>query len=268
MERTTRCSVFSHTIATARRPANARRCSCGFTLVELIVVIGIIIFLVGLTVTVTASAVRNAEARQTETTLRLLDMAVTEWEMQSGRKLTWRAAHNEGSGYSGVTASQADVNFDTPEILIITEVLDTIERVSASQDILARIDPQFTHRYKSEPTAPWLNPVERSQVETRFIGSLTVLDAWGHPIYATHPGRLYDPRNYSDDPTYYSRDDDGTIRTYNEMRYGAARNRRICFVAAGPDGEFGYISHDPDSTGFKQTLDNLYSYTPDVPESP
>ena len=30
-------------------------------------------------------------------------------------------------------------------------------------------------------------------MEDTFVGAVTVLDAWGTPIYATHPGRPYRP---------------------------------------------------------------------------
>ncbi|MCZ6850871.1 MAG: hypothetical protein O7F17_04445, partial [Planctomycetota bacterium] len=90
----------------------------------------------------------------------------------------------------------------------------------------------------------------------RFVGSLTILDAWGTPIYATHPGRPFNAGSDPGDP-----EPDGTIRTYNEDKYGGARNRQICFVSAGPDGNFGNLDpsiplyHDPEGA-----KDNIYSY--------
>ena len=93
-------------------------------------------------------------------------------------------------------------------------------------------------------------------MDDKFDGSLTILDAWGTPIYATHPGRSYDPNLFEADPNYYKPPDpDGTIRTYNEREYGVARNREVCFVSAGPDRRFGHLQADPQGSE-----DNLYSY--------
>lgn len=240
-----------------------QRSRSGFTLIELIVVVGIIIFLVGLTVTTAASITRQAEHRQTENTLRLLDLAMTEWETESGRKLTWEDHFDAKNAYS-THASSAELHFDTPEILLISELLDVVERVQASRDILRQLDPELTYRYSTDDPASWLSPAERSKVNSEFVGSLTVLDAWGTPIYATHPGRLHDPVDFPYDASRI-RDEDGTIRTYNEDKYGVALNRRVCFVSAGPDGEFGYMAENPESPAFKQTLDNVASYQPETP---
>ena len=86
-----------------------------------------------------------------------------------------------------------------------------------------------------------------------------MLDAWGWPIYATHPGRVHDPNVFNID-TVYPGDRDGTVRTYNEDIYGIASNRQVRFVSAGPDGKFGMLGASEDSEEFKQTKDNLFSY--------
>ena len=217
----------------------------GFSLVELTVVIGIVVLLAGLTISAGTAVVRNAEHRATETALVQLDAAVREWELLADRKLTWAEP-----------GEQAEVHAGTPEVLIITEILDVVTRNAAGRDFIAHIDPDLVYRYEDD-TAPWLSsPMEMSEVNDRFIGSLTVLDAWGTPVYATHPGRTWAPDDGPD------RDDDGTIRTRNEKDYGISPNRRIVFVSAGPDQRFGLPMEfsAPDAEQIRAArLDNVYS---------
>lgn len=229
-----------------------------FTLLETMIVVAIVVFLTGITVTVTSSVMRQSEIRSTEQTLRLLDMVVSEWEMESGRKLTWMAY---GDDYpTNLTQTRyAEVHAATPEVLIINEVLDACRRVSASKRILAQIDPDNLYEYSHRVRAPWISPPEQAIVQSEFIGSLTVLDAWGTPIYATHPGRLHDIRSFPYDEGR-KMDTDGTIRTYNENKYGIARHRRVCFVSAGPDRKFGYVHAAPTTADLQATYDNLWSY--------
>jgi prepilin-type N-terminal cleavage/methylation domain-containing protein len=221
----------------------------GFTLVELVVVIGIVVFLVGLTMSLGTAVVDQASRRATETTLRLLDQAVNEWELAADRKLTWWDTHDQQKD-----RDRADIHGDTAEILIITELMAAITRAPEVRRIVEQIDPDDVMRYERGSYPSWINaPVEREQMDG-LDGELVVLDAWGWPIYATHPGRPWRP---SDD---HQRDDDGTIRTYNEMGYGVARQRQVCFVSAGPDRQFGRFAAEPGTDAHEQALDNIFSY--------
>ncbi len=229
----------------------------GFSLVELTVVIGIVVLLAGLTLSAGTAVVRNAEQRSTMTALTQLDTAVREWELQADRKLRWWQQY-----YDDPTSSAgSDVRSLTREVLILTEILEAIRHTETVQQILAQIDPELVYQYRDD-TAPWLDePMEKFQVNNRFIGGLTVLDAWGTPIYATHPGSLW----VSDPPVSFldwERDPDGTIRTYNEEHYGIAPNRRIVFVSAGPDQRFGLLGEFPPQETeamLEARRDNIYS---------
>ncbi len=90
---------------------------------------------------------------------------------------------------------------------------------------------------------------------------MTVLDAWGTPIYATHPGSLWTTTPLV--PFYQKeRDPDGTIRTYNEEQYGIAPHRSIVFVSAGPDQRFGLTDEFPPQETeaiLEARIDNIYS---------
>ena len=50
-------------------------------MVEVLIVIGIIVLLAGLTVTVGTGMLRKSKVNETEQILRMLDQAVTEWEV-------------------------------------------------------------------------------------------------------------------------------------------------------------------------------------------
>jgi len=128
----------------------------GFTLLEIVVVISLILFLVGLTLSVGVTVIERSEITQTENTMRLLDMALQEWEIAADRKLSWgdgpiydlQGDPDDGYGPSG-----------TDDIFIISELLDTVARPSQVKDIIANIDPEFVHRYESSVYPSWVRTV-------------------------------------------------------------------------------------------------------------
>ncbi len=252
--------------AQATSPENRIRSQkrSGFTMLEVMVSIGIILLLTGLTFTAAASVNRQAEIRQTKTTLELLDMAVQQWQVNAGRNLTWMDFHDDDPTRAVIPLVSAEMTWKTPENLLITEMLDVVSRDPAARSILKQIDSEFIHVFAASAEPRWASPQENAVVNARFIGSMSVIDPWGNPIYATHPGRIRFERNFWYDQ-YRQSDADGTIRTYNESKYGVAVNRRMCFVSAGPDGQFGFLGSPPESPDFKATEDNLYSYSPQRP---
>ena len=222
-----------------------------FSLIELVVVIAVVLLLAGITLSVSVAVVEHAELRRTEMTMRLLETAVREWELAADRKLSWWNYDDDPT-----LRDLADVHGTTLEVLIITEILGVITRSEGTRAIVAQIAPDLLFTYRSGDSPPWIY----GEIPPKFDGTLTVLDAWGKPIYATHPGRPWQQEDELDD-----RDPDGTLRTFNETRYGVAPNRQVVFVSAGPDGLFGLPEEFP---GFgvqnmearsNARLDNLYS---------
>jgi type II secretory pathway pseudopilin PulG len=238
-----------------------------FSLVEMIVAIGIIVFLVGLTVSASVALVERAEIRKTEDTLRLLDMAMQEWELAMGRKLI------QGNNKPN---ERFELNLRAPFVFLISEVLDTISKHPEARSIIAKIDPELVYVYEEGEVPPWITHQYEVDELPDYYGSMVVLDAWGKPIYPIPPGPL--AAEFPDD---FNVDPDGTIRLdrlaanygdedykvgwWNEEYFGVARNRRVCFMSGGPDGAWGDLSADPDSVAYKQTLDNIYSYPIDGP---
>lgn len=216
----------------AQRVRSAR----GFTLIELVIVIGLILVLVGLTMAVGLAVRAQSETRQTENVLILLDQAVKQWEIAADRQLSW------GTEDLPVDGAVYDINDQNFADVQLTQLLGRISTNQSARDILAQIDDDFLQQ-------------EEGGLKLKLV------DPWGSPVHLIHPGTV-DPVN--------AVDPDGTIRVSvdlfgdrgHEDIYGVARNRQLLFVSAGPDGEFGNLSADPDSDDFKQTQDNVYSYQP------
>jgi type II secretory pathway pseudopilin PulG len=244
-----------------------------FTLVEMIITIGVIVLLTALTVSATVALSRKSEVRQTENMLNLLDMAVQEWELKADRKITWGEDNNP---------SQAvyDMKHDTPHVFTATEALRRIRSSDVVRSFLAQIRPEFLHTYNSEePGPPWLPTTpdpddpdpnktfaRMSFTQGNWDGQFAVLDPWGMPIRVVHPGRVADYAAFGDDES--AADPDGTVHLapplfpYGvEAFYGTAKSRRIRFVSAGPDGKFGNLSLPHDTLIHEQAHDNIYSYS-------
>ena len=226
----------------------------GFTLLEVLVTISMVVLLTGLTLSVLSSMTLASEIRSTENTLRLLDTAVDEWQQQSSRTISW-GQDDSPPGASYDVQGQLGWQLLTEEVFVLTEILAVVSRNPAANGVLTKIDQDLVYRF-SEGTYPdWVSsPTEKQQQDERFVGEITILDAWGEPIYATHPGRTH-----TDDDSPSLPDVDGTVRTYNEIKYGSALNRRIMFVSAGPDGDFGNRNAVPGSELAEATEDNLFS---------
>ena len=227
------------------RRRTARRLP-GFTLIELVVVISIILLLVGLTMSVGLAVRSQSETRQTENVLILLDQAVKQWQIAADRQLSW--------GYNNIPAGAIydvegeDAQGTIPADVQLIQLLERIRTNSAARDILAQIDDDFLQ-----------------QEEENDVTFLTLVDPWGKRIYLIHPGRVVNPNPpFNDNPLLA--DLDGTIRTEDEKPLGIALNRALLFLSAGPDGEFGDLSADPGLDAFKQTQDNVYSYKPGLIE--
>jgi type II secretory pathway pseudopilin PulG len=246
-----------------------------FTLVELLITIGIVIILTAVTISATIALTRRSAIDQTQMTLTVLDLALSEWRAEAERRLSW------GDNPLPPEPPIYDIGDGTPHVFTASEVWRRIAGNDAVKTILAQINPDLTYVYdQSRPIPPWLPAVPddddpdpflntanpRYLVETGLAdGSVAVLDAWGEPIRAVHPGRLFEAGDHG------GSDPDGTIFIseansdgWNEQIYGRARNRRLYFVSAGPDGKWGDLS-SVDERIHKQAADNLFSYRLDEP---
>ncbi|HMN95387.1 MAG TPA: prepilin-type N-terminal cleavage/methylation domain-containing protein [Phycisphaerales bacterium] len=212
----------------------------GFSLLELMIVIGIIVVLAALVLAVGTGLLSQSDARETRTSLELLQAAIDEWETSTGRSFTY------GTDGQPVASARYDFQQSTADGLFIEQILgeNFLGGAEGSRTILARIDGNLLR------IRPGSNP-PRTQL----------VDTWGNPIVVVFPGRRWvGPADNA-----LPKDEDGTIRTAQENRLGACRNRRILLVSAGPDGLLGDLTASVGSAARKQAEDNLYSYEPVKP---
>ncbi len=233
----------SLSFATRSRSRSATRRARGrsaFSLVELMVVIGIIILLVGLVLAVSTAMVAQSEARETRNTLALLDTAMSEWELSAQRTISY-GTNQTFNTQAGQLQYVFDIPATTADSQLIIEVLRRLRGDEGVEAILSRINPEFLKRLPN--------------------GDQEIVDAWGERLRVVFSGREFIGPPVSSSDT--GPDADGTIRLPLEDRLGVVRNRTVLFVSAGPDGQFGDLS----GTEAQRELaaDNLYSYDPIQP---
>lgn len=224
-----------------------RRSRRAFSLVEMVIVIGIIVLLVGLTVAVLTSLTRGSETRRTQDMLTLVDTAYQEWKNVSERDISYGIADQPQVGMTyeidqdttvGIPPGTGDDHEATDELL--SDLLANAQ----SKTILANIDSELLR-----------TPTAAHPDEPRLE------DAWETEVITVFPGRVWVS---SFDPAG-NKDVDGTIRTQFEVAFGVCQNRRIRFVSAGPDGQFGDVSAAPSALMYSWTKDNVYSYPLEAP---
>ncbi|MFM7261918.1 MAG: type II secretion system protein, partial [bacterium] len=91
-----------------------RASRAGFTLLEMLVVIGIIVLLASLVLAVSGSVIRASEERSTRNTLDLLNSATEEYERTLDRRVTYLSGANGGSP-ADLAASQS-IRYDVVSI--------------------------------------------------------------------------------------------------------------------------------------------------------
>ena len=244
-----------------------------FTLLELVVVIGVILVLMSLVLAVSTIVIQQAESRQVDATFANLESAVDEYEEAIGRRLTYEDRTDQGgvpknwdipfnpsfsytalespynsatSGYTCNCNSSADTHGWEKYIVHLLSIMD---RTDAASEIVARIDPNLFVAVKTSSGSPLPQGHALS----------SVVDPWGNAIAVVFPGRRWIEGDSQ------TRDTDGTIRTYLENKIGICKNAKVLFVSAGPDGDIGCWQCVNNSTSFRyqSLLDNLYSYAPE-----
>jgi len=218
--------------------ASARR---AFTLLELLVTIGIIALLAGIVLAVSTSVIRNAERKQVEMMFQALDQAVAEFERARDQKISFKRPEDPDGNYDIV-----ELNLTAPYLIVcLLNGMDTtgtgnnfrplLLSHASSSEILKRIDPDFLRR-DTNTAVPSTGHVRNTATAPRS----ELVDPWSNRIAVVFPGRTKKPGELGDV--------DGTVRTSDENGLGVCRDRRICFVSAGPDGRFNTRE------------DNIYSY--------
>ena len=123
-----------------------------FSLVEMVIVIGIIVLLVGLTVAVLASLTRGSETRRTQDMLTLIDAAYQEWKNVAERDITYGVDDTPQVGVTYEVAQDVSPgNADDHEAT--DEVISDLLANAQSKAILANIDSELLRPERSHPAS-------------------------------------------------------------------------------------------------------------------
>ena len=277
------------------KPRKFKERKKGFTLLELLIVIGIIVIIASLVLAVSSSVVRASEERATKNTLEVLNMAAEEYQRTVDRRISYRSA----AVASGIAQDPTVLAGSTPPVPLRYDV-DTAPLVppagtgvtawnllatpysSAAGGLPAFSKLPFQRTaaligFMSEsPTCAVLmqklpdaifRGIKPNANSASFTAVRHCVDAWDTPIIAVFPGRdarrVADATGAADNPNFI--DKDGTVKCDSEWGLPTAggmqvscKDRRILFMSAGNDSRFTAV------TGGVYSLsnDNLYSYEP------
>ena len=267
--------------------AHGRR---AFTLLELVIVLGIILLLMGLVLGVGSIVLRQSEDRQIRSTMAIVDAALVEFEQQAGREMVYEGADEEYCGFSNCRYVDAyydipvepygDNRFNgdiedgafgwernnncnpwnsssDPRRKRMAATLSVLGQSPACGEIIAKADPSLVHAADCVIGSAAGEPLVTTFNMKEFI------DPWDREVFIIFPGRRW----YECDQGTFERDTDGTILTQDEIEFGICRNRRPLLVSSGPDGRFGDLDNDidGDNDGILDHKDNVYSYQPEKP---
>lgn len=167
----------------------------GFTLVELLVVIGVIALLVGITLVVGQSVLSGAKANNTRDTLKTLDAAVDAYIADLGRgpRSVAKLPFETGVGTEDVLPVWDGV-VGTPDLNDAEEVrgatlnsggllLLALRGSGAAEGVLAQLRGESVVQ-RAAAEGDTLTSSTTSELRNEF---LTVLDGFGRPIRGVHP---------------------------------------------------------------------------------
>jgi type II secretory pathway pseudopilin PulG len=280
------------------RAARAR----AFTLLEIMIVIGVILTLMTLVLGVGSALLRNAEKSQVESAMAIMESALNEYEAQMGRQLTFNGAWNAGGTQQifpvGINPATGDTLFDVRDAGVPPApangtnapvmwaarargagvfTVNLLRQVDAVRPIMAGISPGLLRPEPNTPDYPARNiggtgatlyvPSAKQGAGPRDSTRSEFADAWGNRIAFVFPGRAFRFGSDAGLP-----DPDGTVRTPYENVFGVCTNRRICLVSAGADGLFGLpgeitpAAQDTVTARAISAADNIYLYPLDPPQ--
>ncbi len=240
-----------------------------FTLLELMIVLGVILILASLVLGVGSAFLRGAERAQLEAAMEVVDKACAEWDATTGRPISFvgRVAGVGGAvGNDPLFSAEADVrrfdireaDYGTPaagggQALpngLTTEAARAVARAQGvgvycinllmqadfTKEQIATIPPGLIRAEPNVATGNfWPTSITGYPPSLRSgVSRGEFIDPWGRRVAFVFPGR---PFRWGADQGLP--DEDGTVRTSVEQVLGSCVARRICLVSAGPDGVFG-----------------------------
>lgn len=222
-----------------------------FTLVEILVVLGIILLLLTLVVSVSSALVKRAERSQVDSAFTVVESAIAEWEAQYGRPLTF-GTMNQPAGYVYDIMELSPANGRYINVFLTT-LLAQNEKCRA---ILATVPGDLLREDKT--TSPGTNlTISPGNIYAPSVKPRSELvDTWGNRIAMVCPGRTWKVGDAG------LPDGDGTIRTADENALGVCENRRILMISSGPDGLLGTETGLSAAQRAEAVSDNIFNYEP------
>ena len=250
-----------------------------FSLLELVIALGVIITLAALFLGISRAVLQSAERRELDTVFTQLYAALDAWQQSNGREMTFQRRVNPGGGANAALDSDpnaencfeglrsADLfeeNFNGRYIIVL--LMDRLAQVEESREILSRVKPSYLRPLLRNPltnqpldalpatwngTASAANPNGMPAPLAANSVLREVVDPWGNRLSVVFPGRPLCRGELQQCATGSAQHDctDGSVRTRDEVLLGSCRNRRPYFVSSGPDGQSG-------------TRDDIFSYEP------
>ena len=254
----------------------------GFTLLEIMIVMGVVLILTSLVLGVGSALLKRAERSQVETAMTIMESAFSEWEAQTGRPVSYVAAgdplysdatqvkwfdvrdstagnslpvNSTGHLPSGVSGAALTIALARGAGVYCVNLFS---QADFTRPIIAGIAPSLLRMEPKTTKWPGMFADYRPSFSPTMgnesgAGRAELVDPWGGRIAFVFPGRQFRWGVDSGRP-----DDDGSIRTAVESALGVCANGRVCLVSAGPDGVFG-----PEASGLAAeaaSSDNVYLY--------
>jgi len=241
--------------------ANAPRLTClrpaGFSLIEILVAIGIVTLLVAIAIPVFSLAYETARSSQATAALNALESAEVEFESAVGQRIWHLDGSPEDYHNSALSRYFVDLDWDT------ASVPETYRNSTGSGNpgTANAANPQgFIERFialadQQDTTRTLWRSVDDNLIrDTDNDGFAEAVDPWDTPIvYAAFVSHNDD---YAADDFLPQRGD--LTRDPNDSSSYIPESPAPFFASAGPDGEFG----DSNGSAAEQAAaeDNLYSF--------